>query len=267
MTASASSCRQGLTLMEVILTLVAITVLGIFALQATCNVVHRLVLNGSCGRNQSGIYAALFAYQENAHPGWPDARWKTGLPAGNGAIPSGEACARYTAGIFEILSSVLHDSMPSALFRCPHMPAPTCRPNPDHQPSATRPGTEWGWGDFKIPYAMDWSAPIDSGATRPLLADRHPDNHQGKRVVVCWADGHYGTIDTSPRTAVTGVTVSIGYGDGDPPARALTPTTSKTEDDGTPPDDLYDDAGDQIPGRPDANRMPGQGHPRRAIMW
>lgn len=220
-----------------------------------------LAIRAKCAKQQTGIFAALMACQDEGQSGWPDARSKIGMP-GEMVIPSGEPCARYTAAIFEMLADRLRDHVSAAMFHCPGQRDPVRRPDPEVEPSVVRPDTSWGWGTCRIPYAMDWSAPADAGAARVLLSDRDATNHRDGRVTVCHADGHYTTLPSQPAAVVPGVTRSIGYGDGIPPVRILAGGGEDQE-----PDDIYDDAGDAIPGRPEASRTPGGGHPRRAIMW
>ncbi len=218
----------------------------------------------ACVRNQSLIFSALMAYQDGGDPGWPNARWKFAkTPLLKSAIPTGADCARFTAGIFEILCVVKRDS-PERHFQCPSAKSNGRRsPDPTLRPSLSRLDTSWGWGVGKVNYAMDWTAPPGAGTTRVLLGDRDDTNHPGGAIVLCYADGHTTTVKAIPATPMPGVNRSVGYDDGHVPGAVI----REPVEEGEPPDDLYDDAGDALPGRPDSTRMPNQGHPRRAVLW
>jgi hypothetical protein len=247
--------------------------------------VRELANKAKCGKNQSGIFAALTAYQDGGEPGWPNARWKLGTSTTttSSAITDPKQMASYTMGIFEILSAQMRDTITLSIFKCPSLSNPQYQPNPEKMPSLTRADVVWGMGNgFMIPYAMDWSAPADAGAPRPLLSDRDAFNHKDKEAVVCYADGHYTTLKRQRGTgndwAQTKGNASPGYVEGgeegeggssgmpvviNPEGRGA---EDATEEDNVQPDNIYDDDGDYPKGKPNRPRMPGSGSSRRGFM-
>lgn len=279
-----SRTRRGFTLVELLVVITVIAILASMVVPAI-SMVKELANKAKCGKNQSGIYAALTAYQEGGDPGWPNARWKVSGGAAatstSSAIAEPNQQAGYTAAIFEILAAHLRDSLPIVVFKCPSQTAPNFSPNPNLQPSATRAGFEWGWGEYKLPYSMDWAAPADAGASRPLIADRDVVNHKDKQAVSCYADGHYTTLDRNKKGTVGGK-ISVGYGDTASSEGGGTPETvfvenpngkgreDRTDDDAplteADRDNIYDDNGDATTRRPQAPTIPGSGSGRRAFM-
>lgn len=272
--------RPGFTLVEL---LVVITVIAILASMSMpiINIAQEMARKARCANNQKGIFTALLAYQEGGEAGWPDARKKLGIDQSGGVsaaltIAGSERGAQYTAAIFELLAASQKGSLPDSIFRCPSNTGPAFRPNPELQPSLTRPGTDWGWGSFRIPYAMDWSAPADSGAARVLIGDRDPMNHKDKAVVVCYADGHTRTLNrlrdaTGPGwMAGQGPDFSRGLMDDLKDVVIVNPEIKGAVDAGDAditPDNIFDNFGDFPQARgPDRTRTPGAGDAGRCSL-
>lgn len=274
-TANPLRSRHGFTLVELLVVITVIAILAGMVLPAI-GLVQELARRTRCGSNQRGIYAALMAFQNGSDRGLPDARAKLGLGeerTKNGALPNGEACARYTAGVFEILAATMKDHVPVSVFRCPSQSAPNFGPHPDLQPSTTRTDTSWGWGEYRIPYALDWACPLDAGAPRVLIADRDVANHRDRMAVVCYADGHTRTLDRQKGGGATGWLAgqgdaTIGFTDPLSDVVVINPdgkgAVDGVEDDQTP-DNIYDNAGDYPSTRSaDRTRIPGGADARRA---
>jgi prepilin-type N-terminal cleavage/methylation domain-containing protein len=269
--------RHGFTLVELLVVITVIAILASMVVPAI-GFVQELARRSVCANNQKGIYAALMAYREGSEGGMPDARAKLGQGEGrpkNGAIPNGEACAQYTMGVFEILAASMRDHLPVSVFRCPSQAGLGYRPAEDRMPSLTRQDVTWGWGDNRIPYALDWSAPQDAGSTRVLIGDRDPMNHKDKKTVVCYADGHTKTLDRVRGTggndwqsaqgdATTGLVETLT--DAVVINAEAKGAVDGGEEDATP-DNIYDNNGDYPAKRSaDRTRIPGSGDSRRCWL-
>lgn len=275
--------RSGFTLVELLVVITVIAILASMVVPAI-GFVKELANKAKCGKNQSGIFSALLAYQEGGDPGWPNARWKLGSDSksSSAAITDKNQQAKYTAGIFEILAVVQRDNLPITIFKCPSQSNDMYKPNPELQPSLSRLDTNWGMGNgYMIPYAMDWSAPADAGSPRPLLSDRDVVNHKDKQAVVCYADGHYMTLDRKKMTGAEWAkaegNTSPGYIEGGSSdsstegAPFVESPTGKGADDATNEDDtiadnIYDDNHDYPKGKDNRPKTPGAGSSRRAFM-
>ena len=200
--------RRGFTLVELLVVITVIAILASMVIPAI-GFVRELANKAKCGKNQNGIFTALLAYNDGGDTGWPDARWKlsSGTPSSSTntvTAAEGVPAAQYSCAIFEILAAASPESVPASLFKCPSQTGLTFGPDTSMRASLSRANTNWGWSTNKIPYAMDWSAPADSGAVRALLSDRDPENHKGKEAVVCFADGHYKAIKCIKDGSATG---------------------------------------------------------------
>lgn len=267
--------RQGFTLIELMVVITVIAILAGISIPAI-TMVQEMARKARCASNQRGIFAALIAYREGNNHGIPDARFKLGdkVDAAT-AIASGDDCARYTSGIFEIVAATMRDNLPVGIFRCPSQTSLSYMPHPDISPSSTRADTTWGWDKHHIPYACDWSAPLDAGAARIIIADRDVMNHKDKHSIVCYADGHTNTLERAkdPKTKtwmsaqgsnqtmglIKSLTDVVVYND-DAKGSADGPDDDRT------PDNIYDNFGDSAKGSEERTRTPGGGDARRTFV-
>ncbi len=200
----------------------------------------------TCGRNQSQIGGALYAYSINEETGWPDprgSRWK--MPVG--PITTTVDAAKYTAGAFELLAAT--QSIPHALFTCPS--ATFGGPNKMLKASISDPSVRWGWDPARgvaVSYAFDWASPTDPSSARVILSDREVTTHRDS-MMVTFGDAHVKKVKLVEVKRGAGVLVTESL--------IVSPTKLGTAV--HPDDDIFSTEGDA--GEP---LTPGKGDPQRA---
>jgi hypothetical protein len=194
-----------------------------------------------CGKNQSQILGAMIAYQTEEELISPELlKGISSVGATKGRL--------VTTKFFESVAA--HLTLPNSLFRCYASSSGqiTIKPNPSD------PSSVWGKETGRmVGYALDWAAPMDPGASRPMIADRDVKAHQDS-VLIAFGDAHVTKVRVVARgAAAPGTLVTEGI-DG----KSVTVATQNVRGSGLPMDDIYspaDDTGDPLqPGGGEAER-------------
>jgi len=202
-----------------------------------------------CGYNQSQLMGAMVAYSTERE----SKAWVVLNPRVESSSAGGARGRLVTTRWMEAVAA--SQSLPNALFKCQasNSLASSVKPQP------ADPTSTWGLEAGRyLGYAVDWAAPIDPSAARPMIADRDPTAHRdvlaavrgGSAIMVVFGDAHMKMVPVTwvserPRSAL----VTDGV-DGLPVSLETVPM---------PGDDIYSaegDAGDPL--------TPGKGDPLRA---
>ena len=209
--------------------------------------------SSQCGKNQSQIFGALITYaisEEVPYP-WPINQVPETVMDAHGARV-------VTAQMLGVLYR--SQSLPLGLLSCPFSQLPKMPPF-----AGAHPPISWGIDTNSAFYALDWSAPSETGSTRLLMADRDPTAHKN-RVMAVFGDAHVSSlriIETTPqRTAGTLITEGA---DAKPIAVSVIHKYTANAQAVPPeliPDDIYTNEGDSENGSQPL--VPAKGHPQRA---
>ena len=219
----------------IIITAVAALAMLVSLPPAISEIRYRSNLQG-CATNQRQLATALFAYRDQFDAGWPWVDLK-------GIDPNETSKYNFhqTVRGFERLKETLPELTPDSIFYCPGADlGPGSNPAKTGEALKTRlSAKEWGWDreddSVRIPFAFDWSAPVESRLKRIILGDRSPTNHQSREVVVVYADGSFSTLPIFELGQVIGakegrnITITQGY-NGEPLTGIETEITKVNED-------------------------------------
>ena len=159
-----------------------------------------------CGYNQSQLMGAMIAYNTQEH----SKTWVVLDPRMELSASGGARGRLVTTRWMEAVAA--SQSLPNALFKCPasNSLASTAKPQP------ANPTSTWGLEAGRyLGYAVDWAAPPDPSAARPMIADRDPTAHRdvltavrgGSAIMVVFGDAHMKKIPVTwvserPRSAL-----------------------------------------------------------------
>ncbi len=209
--------------------------------------------SSQCGKNQSQLWGALIAYatsEEVAYP-WPINH----VPE---TVTDARSARVVTAQMFGVLSH--SQSLPLGLLSCPfsHL---------SKMPIfiGARPPISWGIDSNSAFYALDWSAPSETGSSRIIMADRDPTAHQNA-VMAAYGDTHVAKIKLSQAVPQRAGDVLITEG-ADGKSISVSSVFSnaargQSENKELIPDDIYTNEGDDENGSQPL--VPAKGHPQRA---
>jgi hypothetical protein len=211
--------------------------------------------SSQCGKYQSQLLGALLAYatsEEVAYP-WPINQ----VPE---TVTDARSARVVTAQMLGVLSHT--QSLPLGLLSCPDSKLPKMSKFPGNRPPIP---ITWGIDTNSAFYALDWSAPGDTGSIRVILADRDPTAHQNA-VMAAYGDAHVGKIKLSqaiPQRA-DGILITEGAGGKSISVSSVLSGAahSQTENKVLVPDDIYTNEGDSENGSQPL--VPAKGHPQRA---
>jgi hypothetical protein len=230
--------RRSTLMLIMIVIFIGISITGITAIYYIQ--VDKPRRSNQCGRNQAQIMFSMIAYlTENNTPHW--------VPSELFSRYSGSDAAKgrlVTTNYFELLAAI--DSLPNGLFHCYASSSGVISAKPKPFDSTSKWGQETG---YWIGYTLDWSAPIEVGSSRPMLADRDLTAHRDA-VMVVFGDGHSAKMKLVPiRKRAPGALLTDGI--------IVQPTKLGTGN--QPDDDIYSNEGDGNDGL-----TPGAGDPLRA---
>jgi prepilin-type processing-associated H-X9-DG protein len=140
------------------------------------------------GNNVKQIVVSMTAYATDNNSSLPAAR-RAGTD-----VTSEEW--KETIRCFEVLTAWSKGDVSAKLFKGPTAGS-AWLPSDTHYPKAD--GTAWGDVSSATPmsYALDWSAPSDLKATRPVVGSRDPAYWGGDGINVAFGDGHYEFVRAS----------------------------------------------------------------------
>src|ERR1043165_330922 len=154
-----------------------------------------------CAKNQSQIMGAMVAYSVNEGL----ESWIT-LERPLVASATTAVLARlHTTRLWEGVAA--SQAIPNSLFSCPHSRNGWIKV----EPKPSDPASIWGREPGRIiGYALDWAAPVEPSAERPMIADRDAEAHGGS-VMVAFGDAHVTklTLTNTPARS-SGVLVTEG---------------------------------------------------------
>ena len=212
---------------------------------------HGMSLIARCGKTQHGIYVASLTYAESEGYPWYVDQFSEKVTDTHSARVA-------TAQLFGYLSHSL--TIPPSLFSCPSSSFPKIS-----KFDGTRPPITWAIEPGSAIYALDWSAPLDSGSSRVVMVDRDPTAHQN-RVMVAFGDGHVAPVKSIATTAKRAGGILITEG-ADAKSMAVSVINKNSADalaehQELLPDDIYTNEGDSENGSQPL--VPAKGHPQRA---
>jgi hypothetical protein len=212
---------------------------------------HGMALIAQCGKNQYELYSASLTYAENEGYPW----YVDQFPE---KVTDAHSARVATAQLFGYLSRSL--TIPPSLFSCPSSSFPKIS-----KIDGTRPPITWAIEPGSAIYALDWSAPSDSGSSRVVMADRDPTAQKNK-VMAVFGDAHSAALKIIATTPIRAGGILITEGaDAKPVAVSVInkdATNALADHPELLPDDIYTNEGDSDNGSQPL--VPAKGHPQRA---
>jgi prepilin-type N-terminal cleavage/methylation domain-containing protein len=173
--------RQGFTLIELLVVISVIAILATLLFPAI-GMVRTMANKAKDGNNVKQIVVSMTAYATDNNSSLPAAQ-----RAGT-AVTADQW--QETIKCFEVLTAWSKGDVSAKLFKGPTagsawLPGDTLYPKAD--------GSAWVADGTVAPmsYALDWSAPSDLKATRPVVGSRDPAYWGGDGINVAFGDGHY----------------------------------------------------------------------------